>query len=99
MPSQVYLHSAAGVDRPLDARQTAAVNQALAGSGAHVQTYGAYVETRRAHAAEQTNNAAVARASCALRDADRTETLTKAREASLAADEHLVAQAGRLLGI
>ncbi|MFF7142354.1 FtsX-like permease family protein [Streptomyces nodosus] len=59
MPSQVYLDSTAGTGRPLDERQTAAVKQALAGSGAHVLTYGAYPEARRAHAAEQTNNAAV----------------------------------------
>lgn len=59
MPSQVYLDSTAGVGRPLGEQQTAAVNQALAGSGAHVLTYGAYLETQRAHAAEQTNNAAV----------------------------------------
>ncbi|MEV6297298.1 ABC transporter permease [Streptomyces sp. NPDC051896] len=59
MPSQVYLDSTAGPGRPLDERQTAAVNQALAGSGAHVMTYGAYLEAQRAHAAKQTNNAAV----------------------------------------
>ncbi|MER8062006.1 MULTISPECIES: ABC transporter permease [unclassified Streptomyces] len=59
MPSQIYLDSTAGPGRPLDERQTAAVNQALAGSGAHLLTYGAYLEAQRAHAAEQTNNAAV----------------------------------------
>ncbi|MEV7978459.1 FtsX-like permease family protein [Streptomyces sp. NPDC086519] len=59
MPSQVYLDSTAGVGRPLDEQQTAAVNQALAGSGAHVLTYSAYLEAQRAHAAEQTDNAAV----------------------------------------
>ncbi|MFI9255501.1 FtsX-like permease family protein [Streptomyces sp. NPDC053069] len=59
MPSQVYLDSKAGAGRPLDEQQTAAVNVALSGSGAHVMTYGAYLEAQRAHAAEQTNNAAV----------------------------------------
>ncbi|MFD8980365.1 FtsX-like permease family protein [Streptomyces sp. NPDC059564] len=59
MPSRVYLDSTAGVGRPLDEQQTAAVNQALAGSGARVLTYGDYLETQRAHAAEQTDNAAV----------------------------------------
>nr|WP_237536189.1 ABC transporter permease [Streptomyces sp. SID3343] len=59
MPSQVYLDSTAGVGRPLDEQQTAAVDRALAGSGAHVLTYDAYLEAQRAHAAEQTNNAAV----------------------------------------
>ncbi|MEW2298136.1 protein kilB [Streptomyces sp. NPDC006743] len=42
---------------------------------------------------------AAARACYALRDADSTDTLTTAREASLAADEHLIAQAGLLLGL
>ncbi|MEW2298023.1 hypothetical protein ABZ719_35935 [Streptomyces sp. NPDC006743] len=42
---------------------------------------------------------AAARACCALRGADSADTLTTAREASLAADERLIAQAGRLLGL
>ncbi|MFB7598355.1 hypothetical protein [Streptomyces sp. NPDC056160] len=42
---------------------------------------------------------AAARASYALRGADSTERLCAAREASLSADEHLIAEAGRLLGV
>ncbi|MFF4756362.1 protein kilB [Streptomyces sp. NPDC002514] len=42
---------------------------------------------------------AAAHASYALRGADTTTVLDAAREASLAADQHLVAEAGRLLGI
>ncbi|MEU2380361.1 protein kilB [Streptomyces misionensis] len=41
---------------------------------------------------------AAARASYALRGAESHEALNAAREASVAADEHLVAEAGRLLG-
>ncbi|MFH8381380.1 FtsX-like permease family protein [Kitasatospora sp. NPDC018058] len=59
MPSLVYLDSSTGPGLPLDAQQTAAVNRALAGSGAHVTTYAAYLSAQRAHAAEQTDNAAV----------------------------------------
>ncbi|MFD7828448.1 FtsX-like permease family protein [Kitasatospora sp. NPDC059803] len=59
MPSRVYLDSSAGAGAALDPQQTAAVNQALAGSGAHVVTYDAYLEAERAHAAQQTDNAAV----------------------------------------
>ncbi|MET8626817.1 ABC transporter permease [Kitasatospora sp. NPDC004669] len=59
MPSLVYLDSSTGPGLPLDAQQTAAVNRALAGSGAHVTTYDAYLSAQRAHAAEQTDNAAV----------------------------------------
>ncbi|MFE9373004.1 hypothetical protein ACFYM2_24980 [Streptomyces sp. NPDC006711] len=59
MPGQVYLDSAASMGRPLDEEQTAAVNQALAGSGARLLTHGAYLEAQRVHAAKQTNNAAV----------------------------------------
>ncbi|WP_158714122.1 FtsX-like permease family protein [Kitasatospora aureofaciens] len=59
MPSRIYLDPRTGTGRPLDAQQTAAVNQALAGSGAHVTTHDAYLEAQRAHAAEQTDNAAV----------------------------------------
>ncbi|KJY42758.1 hypothetical protein VR41_06460 [Streptomyces sp. NRRL B-1568] len=59
MPSRVYLDSRTGTGLPLDEQQSAAVNQALAGSGAHVVTYDAYLEGQRAHAAEQTDNAAV----------------------------------------
>ncbi|MFJ9774292.1 FtsX-like permease family protein [Kitasatospora sp. NPDC101157] len=59
VPDRVYLDSRTGTGRPLDEQQTAAVNQALAGSGAHVVTYDAYLEAQRAHAAEQTDNAAV----------------------------------------
>ncbi|MFB7667766.1 FtsX-like permease family protein [Kitasatospora sp. NPDC056138] len=58
-PSRVYLDSQAGTGLPLDGQQRAAVNQALAGSGAHVVTYDAYLEAQRAHAAGQTDNAAV----------------------------------------
>ncbi|MFI8460012.1 FtsX-like permease family protein [Kitasatospora sp. NPDC085464] len=58
-PSRVYLDSAAGPGRPLDERQTAEVNRVLAGSGAHLVPYGAYLEAQRAHAAEQADNAAV----------------------------------------
>ncbi|MFI2612121.1 FtsX-like permease family protein [Kitasatospora sp. NPDC018619] len=57
-PTQVYLDSWTGAGL-LDAQQTAAVNRVLAGSGAHVTSYDAYLEARRAHAAEQTDNAAV----------------------------------------
>ncbi|MGW3209077.1 FtsX-like permease family protein [Streptomyces sp. NPDC001135] len=57
--SQVYLDSAVGTSRKLDAQQTAAVNRALADSGAHVMTYDAYLKAQRSHAARQTNNAAV----------------------------------------
>lgn len=57
--SQVYLDSAVGTSRQLDAQQTAAVNRALADSGAHVMTYDAYLKAQRSHAARQTNNAAV----------------------------------------
>ncbi|ARF81701.1 FtsX-like permease family protein [Kitasatospora aureofaciens] len=59
MPSRVYLDSQTGAGLPLDAQRTAAVNQALAGSGAHVMSHDAYLEAQRAHAAEQTDNAAV----------------------------------------
>ncbi|TWV32546.1 ABC transporter permease [Streptomyces misionensis] len=59
MPSRVYLDSQTGTSQPLDEQQTVAVNQALADSGAHVTTYDAYLQAQRAHAAEQTNNAAV----------------------------------------
>ncbi|WP_406209488.1 ABC transporter permease [Kitasatospora sp. NBC_01560] len=59
MPSRVYLDSRAGTGRPLDEQQTAAVNQALAGSGAHVESYEAYLQAQRADVAEQTDNAAV----------------------------------------
>ncbi|MFI9320093.1 FtsX-like permease family protein [Kitasatospora aureofaciens] len=59
MPGRVYLDAQTGAGRPLDEQQRVAVNQALAGSGAHVTTYGAYLEAQRAHAAEQTDNAAV----------------------------------------
>ncbi|MFF7617757.1 FtsX-like permease family protein [Streptomyces lavendulae] len=58
-PSRVYLDSSAGTGLPLDERQTAAVERALAGSGARLMTYDAYLEAQRAHAAEQTDNAAV----------------------------------------
>ncbi|MFE4976280.1 FtsX-like permease family protein [Kitasatospora sp. NPDC056651] len=58
-PTRVYLDSRTGTGRPLDQQQTAAVNQALAGTGAHLVTYDTYLETRRAHAAEQSDNAAV----------------------------------------
>ncbi|MEU8502510.1 FtsX-like permease family protein [Streptomyces lavendulae] len=58
-PSRVYLDSGAGTGLPLDERQTAAVERALAGSGARLMTYDAYLEAQRAHAAEQTDNAAV----------------------------------------
>ncbi|MFJ3216524.1 FtsX-like permease family protein [Kitasatospora sp. NPDC086801] len=57
-PNRVYLDSSAGAGGPLDAQQSAAVNQALAGSGAHVVTYDAYLDAERAHAAQQTDNAA-----------------------------------------
>ncbi|MFI6155321.1 FtsX-like permease family protein [Kitasatospora sp. NPDC051170] len=50
-PSMVYL------DR--EAVDEKAVAQALAGSGARLSTYDAYLEARRAHAAEQTDTAAV----------------------------------------
>ncbi|MFJ9609602.1 FtsX-like permease family protein [Kitasatospora sp. NPDC101176] len=59
MPSRVYLDSQTGAGRPLDEQQTVAVNQALAGSGARIVTYDDYLEAQRAHAAEQTDNAAV----------------------------------------
>ncbi|GLV87698.1 hypothetical protein Slala03_73870 [Streptomyces lavendulae subsp. lavendulae] len=58
-PSRLYLDSGAGTGLPLDERQTAAVERALAGSGARLMTYAAYLEAQRAHAAEQTDNAAV----------------------------------------
>ncbi|MFE3764977.1 FtsX-like permease family protein [Streptomyces sp. NPDC059104] len=58
-PGTVYLDSLAGSGLPLDERQTAAVNRALAGSGARVVTHDAHLESLRAHAAEQTDNAAV----------------------------------------
>ncbi|MFQ6144514.1 FtsX-like permease family protein [Streptomyces seoulensis] len=58
--SRVHLDSAVGTGTQLDAQQTAAVNRALAGSGAHVMTYDAYLKAQRSHAAQQTNNAAVA---------------------------------------
>ncbi|MFD0407209.1 FtsX-like permease family protein [Kitasatospora sp. NPDC127116] len=58
-PNRVYLDSRTGPGRPLDEQQTAAMNQALAGSGAHVMTHDAYLEAQRARAAEQTDNAAV----------------------------------------
>ncbi len=57
--SQVYVQSAAGAGKELDARQTAAVNRALADSGAHVMTYDAYLKAQSSHAARQTHNAAV----------------------------------------
>ncbi|MGW0884671.1 FtsX-like permease family protein [Streptomyces sp. NPDC002671] len=57
--SQVYLDSATGTGRKLDTAQTAAVNRALAGSGAHIMTYDAYLGAERSQAARQTNNAAV----------------------------------------
>ncbi|OYP09992.1 hypothetical protein CFC35_42000 [Streptomyces sp. FBKL.4005] len=41
---------------------------------------------------------AAVRASYALRGAETSEALSVAREASLAADEHLITEAGRLLG-
>ncbi|WP_051836959.1 FtsX-like permease family protein [Streptomyces sp. NRRL WC-3742] len=49
-PSLVYLDSA------VERKETA---QALAGSGAQLSTYDAYLDARRAHAAEQTDTAAV----------------------------------------
>ncbi|MDH6118904.1 FtsX-like permease family protein [Kitasatospora sp. GAS204B] len=58
-PSRVYLDSSTGAGLPLDEQQSAAVNQALAGSGAHVMTYDAYLEAQRADAAQQADNAAV----------------------------------------
>ncbi|MDI2128340.1 ABC transporter permease [Yinghuangia seranimata] len=58
-PTRVYLDSRTGTGRPLDEQQTAAVNQALAGTGAHLVTYDTYLDTQRAHAAEQSSNAAV----------------------------------------
>ncbi|MFJ8623570.1 FtsX-like permease family protein [Kitasatospora sp. NPDC093550] len=58
-PGLVYLDSRQGPGRPLDDGQTAAVERALAGTGAHVVGYDAYLEARRAHAAEQADNAAV----------------------------------------
>ncbi|WP_217546677.1 FtsX-like permease family protein [Streptomyces sp. GbtcB6] len=57
--SQVYVDSAAGTGRELDAQQRVAVNRALAGSGAHVTTYDAYLGAQSSHAARQTDNAAV----------------------------------------
>lgn len=42
---------------------------------------------------------AAVHATYALRDAETTEALAASREASLAADERLLAEAGRLLGI
>ncbi|MFF2194275.1 FtsX-like permease family protein [Streptomyces sp. NPDC058157] len=59
LPSRVHPDSRAGAGLPLDERQTAAVNQALAGSGAHLVTYHAYLEAQRAHAAQQTDDAAL----------------------------------------
>ncbi|MFE2143698.1 FtsX-like permease family protein [Streptomyces sp. NPDC059456] len=62
-PSRVYLDSRTGTGTGtgprLDGHQTAAVNQALAGSGAHAVPYDAYLDAQRAHAAEQTDNAAM----------------------------------------
>ncbi|MGA5818394.1 FtsX-like permease family protein [Kitasatospora sp. NPDC094028] len=51
-PSLVYLDAQAGLP-------TEAVNRALEGSGAHLVTYDAYLDAQRAHAARQTDNAAV----------------------------------------
>ncbi|MFF2080119.1 FtsX-like permease family protein [Kitasatospora sp. NPDC058162] len=58
-PTRVYLDSQAGPGRPLDERQTAAVDQALDGSGAHLLSYDAYLAAQRDRAAQQTDNAAV----------------------------------------
>ncbi|MER7754469.1 FtsX-like permease family protein [Kitasatospora sp. NPDC097643] len=58
-PGRVYLDSATGAGTPLDAQQTAAVQRALAGSGAHLVTYDAQLAAERAKAAQQTDNAAV----------------------------------------
>lgn len=58
-PSLVYLDPSAAAGAPLDAQQTAAVDQALAGSGARVMTYDSYLAAERSHAAQQTDNAAV----------------------------------------
>ncbi|MGW3043208.1 FtsX-like permease family protein [Kitasatospora sp. NPDC001159] len=58
-PTRVYLDSQTGTGQPLNQQQTAAVNQALADTGAHLVTYDTYLETQRAHAAEQSDNAAV----------------------------------------
>ncbi|KIF05731.1 hypothetical protein PL81_11505 [Streptomyces sp. RSD-27] len=51
LPSRVYPGSRAGAGLPLDERQTTAVNQALAGSGARPVTYHAYLEAQRARRA------------------------------------------------
>ncbi|WP_157429691.1 FtsX-like permease family protein [Actinomadura oligospora] len=48
--TQVYL------DGPLD---TTALHRALAGTGAHLMTFDAYLAAERSHASRQTNNAAV----------------------------------------
>ncbi|MEV5570889.1 ABC transporter permease [Spirillospora sp. NPDC052269] len=50
--TQVYLNSTGPLDTP-------AVTRALAGTGAHLMTYDAYLAAERAHFEQQTNNAAV----------------------------------------
>ncbi|MGV9271660.1 FtsX-like permease family protein [Kitasatospora sp. NPDC003701] len=58
-PTRLYLDSRTGTGQPLDPPQTTAVDQALTDTGAHLVDYDTYLETQRAHAAEQSDNAAV----------------------------------------